>query len=146
MSGEKPSVKRKQRTRAEIVKDFGGNYVESSFIADSIQNNMALPEHVNFCIDVASSGVCEGVTQHTSFEQVSLIVNQSSPSEGTTSATDKTESVDFQMAFQLEEHEGEGSTCELTTDNTFITDQGAGSCYADQDEHLSPQDEKNAGL
>lgn len=156
MSGEKPSAKRKRRTRAEIAKELGGNYVESSFIVDSIQNGMALPVRVNSFVDVASSvkcsesRVCERVPQCTSSEQVSLVVNQSSPSESTTSTTGKTESDDFQIAFQLEEfepvhgHGGEGSTCALTTDNTFgITDQGGGSCYADQDERLSPQDEKN---
>lgn len=158
MSGEKPSVKRKRRTRAEIAKELGGNYVESSFVVDSIQNNMALPVRVDSLVDVASSAkctesragfrVCEGVPQYTS-EQVSPTVNQSSPSESTTSTTDKSESVDFQMAFQLEEfvpvhgHEGEGSACELTTDNTFITGQGGSSCYAEQEEHFSPQDEKN---
>lgn len=50
----------------------------------------------------AESRVCEGVSQHTS-EQVSPIVNQSSPSESTTTTTDKSESVDFQMVFQLEQ-------------------------------------------
>lgn len=36
MLGEKLSVKRKWRIRVEIVKEFGGNYVELSFIVDSI--------------------------------------------------------------------------------------------------------------
>ena len=109
---------------------------------------MALPVRVNSLVDVASSvkcaesRVCEGVSQQTS-EQVSPIVNRSSPSESTTTTTEKSESVDFQMAFQLEElepvhgHEGEGSTCEL------ITDQDGNSCYADHDQRFSPQDQKN---
>ena len=68
MSSEKPSSKRKRRTRAQIAKELGGNYVESSFVVESIQNNMALPVHVNSLVDVASSvkcaesRVCEGVS------------------------------------------------------------------------------------
>ena len=149
MSGEGPSGKRKQRTRAEITKELGGNFKKSSLNMDNIQNNLFLPACVTDSLaDVATSAtrtqfLCEVPRQTFELE----LEGRSSPLENT--AAEKSEYVDFQMAFQAEEfepvgQEDEGSTGhgEFTvTDNTYIIEQGRTSHSVD--ERLSPTDEKN---
>ena len=133
MSGEEPKGKRKRRKRAEIAKEISENYVESSFNVDNIQNNMVLPVCSNALVDVASSQrsqpLCKDVPRHPS-----ELVNSSAPSENTAEEKPVNRSVDFQVAFHLEDFEPVGRdeySIESTTDNTFIIEQGQNSHSVD---------------
>ena len=121
MSGEGSSGKRKQRTRAEITKELGGNFKKSSLNMDNIQNNLFLPACVTDSLaDVATSAtrtqfLCEVPRQTFELE----LGGRSSPLENT--AAEKSEYVDFQMAFQSEEFEPVGQEDEGSTGHGEFT-------------------------